>query len=145
MKKVLLLVGIIAIVFSGCAKLYNSNEVSLSNLNKIYTYKNGVVTKVRGVVIRDDGSGTMIGAATGVVLGSLIGKGKGNALAKLAGGLSGFYVGQELGKANGKELYVKLDDGREVVIIVKGVDINVGDRVRVVMDGNKKVIRVDRF
>lgn len=144
MKKVLLLVGIIAIIFSGCTKMYNSNEVSLSNLNKIYTYKNGVVTKVRGVVIRDDGSGTMIGAATGVVLGSLIGEGKGNALATLAGGLSGFYVGKELGKANGKELYIKLDDGREVVIIVKGVDINVGDRVRVVMDGNK-IIRVDRF
>lgn len=145
MKKVLLLVGIIAIIFSGCTKMYNSNEVSLSNVNKIYTYKSGVVTKVKGVVIKDDGSGSMIGAVTGVVLGSLIGEGKGNALATLAGGLSGFYVGKELGKANGKELYVKLDDGREVVIIVKGVDINVGDRVRVVMDGNKKVIRVDRF
>jgi len=144
MKKVLLAVGIIAIIFSGCTKMYNSNEVSLSDVNRVYTYKSGVVTKVRGVVIRDDGSGTMIGAVTGTVLGSLVGKGKGNVLATLAGGLTGFYVGNELGKANGKELYIQLDDGREIVTIVKGVDINVGDRVRVVMDGNR-IIRVERF
>ena len=144
MKKILLSLGIIAIIFSGCTKMYNSNEVSLSNVNKIYTYKKGIVTKVRGVVIRDDGSGGMIGVVTGTVLGSLVGKGKGNILATLAGGLTGFYAGNKLGKANGEELYIQLNDGREIVTIVKGVDINVGDRVRVVMDGNR-IIRIERF
>ena len=144
MRKFLLSIGIIGIIFSGCTKMYNSNEVSLHDVNRIYNYKSGVVTKVRGVVIRDDGSGAMIGAITGTVLGSLVGKGKGNVLATLAGGVSGFYVGNELGKANGKELYIKLDDGKTVVTIVKGVDINVGDRVRVIMDGNR-IIRVEKF
>jgi len=143
-RKFLLSIGIIGIIFSGCTKMYNSNEVSLHDVNRIYNYKSGVVTKVRGVVIRDDGSGAMIGAITGTVLGSLVGKGKGNVLATLAGGVSGFYVGNELGKANGKELYIKLDDGKTVVTIVKGVDINVGDRVRVIMDGNR-IIRVEKF
>ena len=144
MKKILFSIGIITLMFSGCAKMYNSNEVSLNDVNRIYTYKRGIVTKVRGVVIKDDGSGTMIGAVTGAVLGSLIGKGKGNLLATLVGGATGFYVGNELGKANAKELYIKLNDGGEIVTIVKGVDINVGDRVRVVMDRNR-VIRVERF
>ena len=144
MKKLLFSFGIVAIIFSGCAKMYNSNEVSLRDVNKIYTYKSGVVTEVREVVIKDDGSGTMIGAVAGVVLGGLVGKGKGNVLATLVGGLTGVYAGNELSKANGKELYIELNDGSEIVVIVKGVDIYVGDRVRVVMDGNK-IIRVSRF
>jgi len=144
MKKFLLSIGIIALIFNGCAKMHNSNEVSLSDVNRIYTYKSGVVTKVRGVVIRDDGSGAMIGAMTGTVLGSLVGKGKGNVLATLVGGVSGFYVGNELGKANAKELYIRLDDGREIVTIVRGANINVGDKVRIVIDGNR-IIRVEKF
>ena len=144
MKKVLLSMGVIAIIFSGCAKMYNSNEVSLSDVNRIYTYKSGIVTRIKGVVIKDDGSGAIIGAVTGTVLGSLVGKGKGNLLATLAGGATGMYVGSELGKANAKELYIQLDDGEEIVVIVKGIDINVGDRVRVVKDGNR-VIRVEKF
>ena len=144
MKKILLSLGIIAIIFSGCTKMYNSNEVSLNDVNRIYTYKSGVVTKVRGVVIKDDGSGTAIGVVAGTVLGSLVGKGKGNALATLIGGLTGFYIGNKAGKANGKELFIRLDDGEEIVTIVKGVNINVGDRVRVVIDGNR-VIRVEKL
>ena len=144
MKKLLFLFGIIAIIFSGCAKMHNSNEVSLSDVNRIYTYKNGVVIKTKEVVIKDDGSGTMIGAVTGTVLGSLVGEGKGNVLATLIGGLTGFYVGNKLGIANGKELYIRLDDGEEIVTIVKGVDVNVGDRVRVVIDGNR-IVRVEKL
>ena len=144
MKKILFSLGIVGIIFSGCTKMYNSNEVSLSDLNRVYTYKSGIVTKVRGVVIRDDGSGSMIGVVAGTVLGSFLGKGKGNTLATLAGGLTGVYAGNELGKANGKELYIHLDDGREIVTIVKGVEINVGDKVRVIMDGNR-IIRVEKF
>ena len=144
MKKALFSFGIITIIFSGCAKMHNSNEVSLNNVNRVYTYKNGVVIKTKEVVIKDDGSGNMIGAVTGVVLGSLVGKGKGSALAALIGGLTGFYAGSKLGKANGKELYIKLDNRRKIVAIVKGVDINVGDRVKIIMDGNK-IVRIEKL
>jgi len=130
--------------FSGCTRMYNSNEVSLANTNQILSYETGTVTGVRYVVIKDNGSGTMIGAITGTVLGSMFGNGKGNVLTTLGGGLLGAYVGTELDKANAEELYIKLDNGKNIVVIAKGVDIRRGDRVRIVLNGNR-VVRVERI
>jgi len=49
-------------------------------------------------------------------LGSMVGEGRGSALATLAGGLGGAYVGSQAAKANASELSVKLDDGRNIVV-----------------------------
>ena len=143
MKKFIMAIGLSAVLFTGCTQLYNSNEVALSDVNVIYTYKTGVVESVKKVIIKDDGSGVMTGAVAGTVLGSLFGKGKGNVLTTLLGGVSGAYIGYEAGKANGEELYIKLDDGRNIVAIVKGINIKAGDKVRVVLDGNR-IIRVEK-
>ena len=86
----------------------------------------------------------MTGAVVGTVLGSLFGKGKGSTLAALIGGLGGVYAGYELDKANGEELYIKLDDGRNIVTVVKGVNIQKGERVRVVVEGDR-IIKVERI
>lgn len=131
-------------LFNGCTQMYNSNEVSLNDVNVIYTYQNGTVENIKKVVIKDDGSGTMTGAMAGTVLGGLFGNGKGNALTTLIGGLTGAYVGYNADKANGEELYIKLDNGKEIVTIVKGVNIHKGDRVRIVLNGNK-IIRVEKI
>jgi len=144
MKKLMISLGFSALLFTGCTQMYNSNEVALNDVNVIYSYETGVVTNVKKVIIKDDGSGVMTGAVVGTVLGSLFGKGKGSTLAALVGGLSGAYAGHQLNKANGKELYIKLDDGRDVVVIVKGVDIKKGERVRVVVKGDK-IVRVERI
>jgi outer membrane lipoprotein SlyB len=142
MKK--LIFAVIALfMFSGCTQMYNSNEVDLEQTNGIYTYEKGRVTDVRLVTIRDNGSGTMIGALVGTVLGSMFGHGKGNALTTLAGGLSGAYVGTQADKANGEELYIHLNDGRDIVTIVKGVAFGKGECVRVVFNGNR-ILRVER-
>ncbi len=130
--------------FTGCTQMYNSNEVALNDVNVVYTYKTGTVEGVKKVVIKDDGSGVMTGAVTGTVLGGLFGNGKGNVLTTLIGGLTGAYAGYEADKANGEELYIKLDDGREIVAIVKGINIKKGDRVRIVLDGNR-IIRVEKI
>ena len=45
---------------------------------------------------------------------------------------------------NFQKNYIKLDDGRDVVVIVKGVDIKKGERVRVVVKGDK-IVRVERI
>jgi outer membrane lipoprotein SlyB len=141
MKKIL--AALIALfLFSGCTQMYNSNEVDLYETNGVYTYEKGVVTDTKLVVIRDDGSGTMVGSIVGTVLGSMFGKGKGNVLTTLAGGLTGAYVGNKLDKANGEELFIHLDDGRDIVTVVKGVNFKKGDCVRVIFNGNR-ILRVE--
>ena len=141
MKRIIFAV-IALFMLSGCTQMYNSNEVDLYQTNGIYTYQKGKITDIRLVRIRDNGTGTFIGALTGAVLGSMIGNGKGNTLATLAGGLGGAYVGNHLDKANGEELYIHLDDGRNIVTIVKGVVFHVGECVRVIFNGNK-ILRVE--
>jgi len=144
MKRILFSLSVCALIFGGCTQMYNSNEVALNDVNRMYTYITGVVQSARNVTIKDDGSGMMAGALTGAVLGSLFGKGKGNTVTTLLGGLGGAYAGAQIDKANGEELHIKLDDGRNIVAIIKGVNIQPGDRVRVVVDGNR-IIRVEKL
>ena len=137
MKKVLLASSITAmLVLSGCAT--NSGpEYDGSSYRQIKTYEVGTVQSVRPVVISDNGTGTFVGAIVGTVLGSMVGQGRGSTLATLAGGLGGAYVGSQAAKANASELSVKLDNGRNVVVVVKGKDFLVGDRVKIIKDGNR--------
>ena len=144
MKKHLLSLAIIGMFFSGCTQMYNSNEVSIADTNEILTYKTGFVEDVKKVILKDDGSGVMVGAISGTVLGGMFGRGKGNVLSTLIGGLTGAFAGYELDKANGEELFIKLDDGRNIVVVVKGVDIKKGDRVRIIMNGSR-IVRVEKF
>jgi outer membrane lipoprotein SlyB len=131
-------------VFTGCTQMYNSNEVALSDVNTELSFETGVVTDTKNVVIKDNGSGALIGGYAGTVLGSLMGNGKGNILSTLIGGLTGAFVGYEADKANAQELFIKLDNGRNIVAVVKGVDIKPGDRVRIIKRGSK-IVRVERI
>jgi len=142
--KFIVFLSVIMMFFSGCTKMYNSNEVSISDTNEVLTYQTGVVEDIKYVTLKDDGSGVMVGAMSGTVLGGLFGKGKGNILSTLIGGLTGAFVGNELDKANGEELFIKLDNGKHIVVIVKGVKIRKGDRVRIISNGYR-VIRVEKI
>jgi len=145
MKKILFILTISTMfLFVGCTKMYNSNEVSLSNVNTELTFQTGVIVDIKNVVIKDDGSGAMLGGYTGTVLGSLFGQGKGNVLSTLFGGLAGVFVGQEVDKANAQELFIKLDNGKNIVVIVKGVDLKKGDKVRIIKRGYK-IVRVEKI
>jgi outer membrane lipoprotein SlyB len=144
MRKLFVFILGVFLFFSGCTQMYNSNEVSLSDVNTELSFQTGVVTDVKKVVIKDNGSGVMVGAYTGTVIGSLFGHSKGNVLSTLLGGLAGAFVGYEADKANAEELFIKLDNGRNVVVVVKGVDINKGDRVRIIKRGYK-IVRVERI
>ena len=144
MKRFIMSLGLGVMLFTGCTQMYNSNEVALNDVNVMYSYETGIVTDVKKVIIKDDGSGVMTGAMTGTVFGGLFGNGKGSILTTLLGGLSGAYAGYELDKANGEELYIKLNDGRNIVAIVKGVNIQKGERVRVVVKENR-IIRVEKI
>jgi len=136
-KKIFLVsLATIVLVFSGCTAT-NAPEYDGNTYQEIKTYEIGKVESVRPVVISDNGTGTFIGAIVGTVLGSIIGEGNGNALATLAGGLGGAYAGSQAGKANASELSVRLDNGEHVVVVVKGKKFLVGDRVKIIKDGNR--------
>jgi len=130
-------------VMSGCA----TNEGPTydgKNYSEIKQYEIGVVLKERPVVISDNGNGAFLGALVGAVLGSTIGTGNESTLASLAGGVGGYYAGKEIGKANGDELTVKLDNGKHIVVVVKGKHLNVGDKIKIIRDG-QKVAQVEKI
>ncbi|MBA1432553.1 MAG: glycine zipper 2TM domain-containing protein [Epsilonproteobacteria bacterium] len=137
MKKILIASSTtIILILSGCAT--NSGpEYDGNSYQQIKTYEIGTVQSVRPVVISDNGTGTFIGAIVGTVLGSMVGQGRGSTLATLAGGLGGAYAGSQAAKANASELSVRLDDGRNIVVVVKGKHFLVGDRVKIIKDGNR--------
>ena len=143
MKKILVSVLVGSLFLSGCATR-GVNEVDPNAVNYELSYQVGTVESIRPVVIKDNGTGTFVGAITGAVLGSLVGRGRGNTLATLAGGLGGAYAGNQVGKANALELSVLLDNGRRIVVIAKGKDFYKGERIRVVKHAGR-VYSVEPF
>ena len=141
MKKFIYMLLASMILFSGCAT-NTGPEYDGKNYAQIKRYDTGVVIKSRPVVITDDGSGKFFGALVGTVLGSLVGRSSGKTLAMLGGGIGGYYAGGEIAKANGEELTVELDNGENIVVVIKGNRFNAGDRVKIIKDGNS-VAQVD--
>jgi outer membrane lipoprotein SlyB len=134
MRQILKTIALITILFFGTGCTYRDAEtLSPTATQYVMHYETGTIASIRPVVIRDNGTGAFLGAVTGAVLGSLIGEGKGNTLATLAGGLTGFYLGNQAGAANAQELTVRLDNGHKIVVIVKGTGFYVGERIRIVL------------
>lgn len=132
-----------SLILGGCANTMYAPSVSQSDAQRVMSYETGTVTSVRGVVVKDNGTGSLLGAVTGAVLGHMVGGGHGKDLATLGGGLLGAYAGSQAGAANAQELTVRLDNGKgNVVVVAKGIRFNVGSRVRIVSD-HGKVVNVD--
>ena len=137
MKKIFLASSAtLMLILSGCAT-NNGPEYNGNTYQEIKTYEIGTVQSVRPVVVSDNGTGTFIGALVGTVLGSVVGKGRGSVLTTLAGGLGGAYAGNQIGKANASELSVHLNNGQNIVVVVKGKNFLVGDKVKIIKDGNR--------
>ncbi len=137
MKSTILLTIIAAsLLMTGCAR-HQGTEYEGRTYSQIKEVSEGTVIAHRYVIVKDDGSGRFLGALVGAVLGSTMGGGEGKRLTVVGGGILGGVIGSEAGKANAEELTVELDSGRTVVVVVKGdSDFLVGDRVRIVKDGN---------
>lgn len=140
-KLSIVILGMTLLSLGACANR-GVNEVSPDSTAYLMHYENGRITDIKPVVIKDSGAGGFLGAITGTVLGSTMGRGRGNTLATLAGGLLGAYAGNEVGKANAQELTVELDNGDSVIVIAKGQKFSVGKHVRIVME-NGAVMSVE--
>ncbi|MBL0709023.1 MAG: glycine zipper 2TM domain-containing protein [Sulfurimonas sp.] len=131
----------VIVSFNGCA----TNEGPTydgGSYSQIKRYQIGTVSNIRPVIISDDGRGKFFGMVIGAVLGSTVGSGRGQTLASLGGGVAGRYAGNEIAKANGNELTITLETGESVVVVLKGKTFKIGDKVKIIKDGNN-VAQVD--
>lgn len=127
----------LALLLSGCARQQGTAYDGRS-YDRIKEVEIGTVIEHRYVIVQDDGSGRFLGALIGAVLGSTMGGGEGRRLTLVGGAILGGAVGSEAGRANAEELTVELDSGGVVVVVVKGDShFLIGDRVRIVEDGNR--------
>ncbi|HLD23625.1 MAG TPA: glycine zipper 2TM domain-containing protein [Sulfuricurvum sp.] len=119
------------VMLGGCAQ--SGVPIVDSDASKyILTAQSGVITDVKAVVVKGSGGGAAIGGISGAVIGSTMGGGRGSVLTMLGGGLVGLYAGSEIEKSNAQELSVTLDDKQEVIVISKGTEFRVGQRVKIV-------------
>ena len=114
------------ITLSGCTSPNPyGNAYSASDVQTVQQVYYGTVVKAEPVTIdastKTDSIGTIAGAAIGGILGSEIGHGAGSALGAVGGALLGGYVGSEaasdLGKRNGVNLTIRLEDGKLISIV----------------------------
>ena len=137
-KLIIILFSITTLTLAACAS-NGINEVNPGATEYLMNYKDGIVSEIKPVVIKDAGTGGFLGAITGAVIGSTMGGGRGSALTTLGGGLLGAYTGNEAGKSNAQELTVKLNNGDSVITITKGQKFSVGQHVRIVTEDNRVV------
>ena len=119
------------LLLGGCAQ--SGVPVLEADASKyVLTAESGIVTDVKAVVVKDSGGGGALGGISGAVIGSTMGGGRGSVLTMLAGGLVGLYAGNEIGKSNAQELSVTLDNKQEIIVVSKGSDFGVGQRVKII-------------
>jgi len=126
---------------SGCAKpSASANVYTYGQAQREQIVRLGTVTAVRPIVIQQDrtsGAGVIGGAAVGGIAGNSIGGGNGNALATVGGAILGAIAGnaieERVGKQDGLEITVRLDNG-ELRVIAQEADVPlvVNQRVQVI-------------
>jgi len=134
-------------LFVSCAQTTNTSDTySRAEAGQAQVAKTGRITSVRNINIEGNSqSGKWLGAIAGGALGSTLGSGR---TANTAGAIGGAAVGaaagshleQKMGSRAGLEIMIKLDKGGSVSVVQelnKREAFNVGDRVRVLYNGNK--------
>lgn len=133
-------VGSLAVV-AGCANPSASSSVyTYGQAQQEQIVRLGTVVSVRPVTIQNEkssGAGMIAGGALGGVAGNAVGGGSGRAIATVGGailgGLLGNTIENQVGKTQGLEITVQLDNG-ETRVIAQAADvaISAGQRVRVI-------------
>ena len=135
----LALTGVVLV--SGCAKpSASANVYAYNQAQRDQVMRNGTVVNVRPITIQKEGTsgaGMVAGGAAGGVVGSTIGGGTGRTLAILGGAVLGALAGdaveEYVGKKDGLEITVKLDNGETRVIAQEAdVAIMLNQRVQVI-------------
>lgn len=129
------------VLISGCANpSASANVYTYSQTQRDQIVRNGTVINVRPITIQKDqtsGAGALAGGAVGGVAGSAVGGGTGRTLAiiggAIVGALAGNVVEERVGKKDGLEITVRLDNGETRVIAQEAdLPIRLNQRVQVV-------------
>ncbi len=128
-------------VIAGCANPSASSSVyTYGQAQQEQIVRLGTVVAVRPVTIQNDrssGGGMVAGGALGGVAGNAVGGGSGRAIATVGGailgGLLGNTIENQVGKTQGLEITVQLDNG-ETRVIAQAADVAIssGQRVRII-------------
>ena len=146
-------VGALGLAVSGCqTPSASANVYTYGQAQSEQIVRHGTVIAVRPIVIQKDrssGAGMVAGGALGGVAGSAIGGGTGRNLAIVGGAILGALVGEKIeegvGKTNGLEITVRLDNKEERVIAQEAdVPISVGQRVSVISGAGPARVVPDR-
>jgi outer membrane lipoprotein SlyB len=129
------------VLVTGCAKpSASANVYNYSQTQRDQIVRNGTVINVRPITIQSDqtsGGGAIAGGAVGGVAGSAVGGGTGRTLAIIGGALLGALAGNavedRMGKKEGLEITVRLDNG-ETRVIAQEADLSIlmNQRVQVI-------------
>lgn len=154
MKTFLSLLLLAGVAFStGCARQISSNVYSAHSVGEASETYPGVIIGARTVTVEDqeylgdNTLGIVGGGVGGALLGSTIGKGKGNTLATVAGGVlgatGGAFAEKALKSQQGIEYVVSLENG-QTRTVVQGTDpqLSVGQQVFVMVShhGRSRVV-----
>ena len=134
-----------AVITAGCSSNPYGDSYGVADTREIQQVSYGEIVKLSPVTIQGQGSGVgmLAGAVVGGILGSKVGGGRGSDIAAVGGavigGAAGNKVGEEVSKADGVNIVIKLDSGGTIAI-VQEVDpkmlFQVGQRVEVLTQGN---------
>ncbi len=139
-----------AVFLSACASSKSGDVYSRDQAKREMTVRTGVIESVRQVAMEGtkSGVGTVAGSVVGGVAGSGVGGGKGQiigaVLGAVAGGLAGSAIEENVTQKQALELTVKLEGGRNIVVVQEGKtgEFQPGDRVRILSDrGETRVTR----
>ena len=136
------------VCFSGCETYPDGASYPRSMRGQAMQVHRVRIISVRRVVLRGESSvvGVGAGAVAGGIAGSMIGHGKGSALAAVGGALAGGLIGdaaeRKITTRNGLEITVQMNSGREYVVIQAdhGEGFRPGEWVRLMTDGEKNII-----
>ncbi|XAV88393.1 MAG: glycine zipper 2TM domain-containing protein [Candidatus Symbiodolus clandestinus] len=154
MKKTAIISSFLVVALSGCANsdLYSGDVYQAGQAKRVQSVSYGTVINARPILIQGENKvdlfGGLAGAVVGGVAGSTVGGGKGKDLATVAGAVGGAMAGEKLAdklnQIKGIELEIEQDDNKGRIIVVQKNDpkLSVGQRVRVVNDGQRVSVSV---
>ncbi|MEO0347756.1 MAG: hypothetical protein AAF153_00200 [Pseudomonadota bacterium] len=153
MRVINLFLIVVLFAISGCQHNISDQFFTRADLNTVMENYDGTILSISNVTISgkdrvaDNKDGQILGLGAGALAGSAFGKGSGKtattALGAVGGAIAGSYAEEYLTKQNAKKYDVALDNGTNITVIqTDNYPLSVGNRVRVVVSGDKKRSRL---